>query len=353
MSRKKGLLKASAIVSLVLMILIVSSCERGPFGRKGVEGDEDRPLSVDVHKGHNGIIMDFVKNQPPNVVYATGEDSALSLTAEIQNHGTHDVAPVIYLSGYDPNIITFKVEGGGSGDVDGGYKPGTVIEGASTLNPEGSFITIGFNSQSINFGDDQGFDKYEPTFLLTACYDYMTKANPLVCVDRNPFKPVEDKACRVKDVSVTGGQGAPVSVDRVEVEATRNRMYFRIHISNKGGSAKGEGTGRGVVFKDDNADDDVLDECPYTLEHGNLDLVRYEVSLSGDKLTGRCNPKVEKDGITNFVRLVDDKAVIYCQADTSGLVEAAFETPLFVELTYGYKHAIQKKVEIRNIREEP
>ena len=54
-------------------------------------------------------------------------------------------------------------------------------------------------------------------------------ADVVVCIDPDPYSVVqEQKVCNIGDVSVSGGQGAPIAVTRIEEEVGSDKIYFRI-----------------------------------------------------------------------------------------------------------------------------
>ncbi len=281
-------------------------------------GTDGPPVSAEfTATGTEGIVMKFLPDQPPSKVY-TG--SPINFIVELRNRGTHDVQNgMFYLTGFDPGIITgmplYK-------DLEG------TLEGKSQYNPEGGYTTLEFASSTITL--PSAMPNYKPTFMLTACYNYRTAATPLVCVDSNPLDTSSDKACRVQKVYSTGSQGAPVSVQSIESEARPNGMYFRIHVANTAG---GTDQASGTVF-----DTGAMGSCPGGLQYTDLNIVTYTISISSSVLD--CNPK-------SPLRLVNNKGTIFCSYIPSAL--PAYQTPLEIELNYGYKSSTSKVVNIENL----
>ncbi|MFH1063940.1 MAG: hypothetical protein V1729_02575 [Candidatus Woesearchaeota archaeon] len=296
---------------LFLIAIMLTGC-----GFSGGSGEP--PVSAQfAATGTEGIVMQFVQDQPPSKVY-TG--SPVTFLVELRNRGTHDVqSGMFYLTGFDPGIVT-------------GLPPyqgiqGT-LEGKSPYNPEGGYSTLEFASSTVTL--PAAMPNYNPTFMLTACYPYQTVATPLVCVDSNPLDTSSDKACRAQKVYSTGSQGAPVTIQSIESEARPNGMYFRIHIANTaGGTAQASGT----VF-----DMGSMGSCPGGLSYTDLNLVEYTISISGSILS--CDPK-------SPLRLVNNQGTIFCQYTPGSL--PAYQTPLEIRLSYGYKSSISKVVEIENL----
>ena len=97
----------------------------------------------------------------------------------------------------------------------------------------------------------QGESEKDGLFRVTAKYAYQTEASADVCVDpyfkESRYENVI-KTCEMKDISLSGGQGAPVTVTKVETKKSlisedRIKMEYTIYIENKG---KGEVDGNVV-----------------------------------------------------------------------------------------------------------
>lgn len=205
-------------VILILLVLFSAGCaaNKTPTTEKYPE---------EVYTGTDGLTMTFLKNNPPDKIYDT---SPLNIIVGLANKGTSDLSGTrcaLYLSGYDDNIITGLPKSLQCG----------LLEPKSIYNPEGGYASAEFSTDHISYLPE-GIDSLPQSFMVTACYEYATTASPVVCIDPHLYEigPV-DRACVVKDVTLTSGQGAPVSVDSVYVNMAKNKVLFKIQISNKGG----------------------------------------------------------------------------------------------------------------------
>lgn len=307
--------KAVLVISLLFAAFFLAGC--GSF-----QGGSDKPpvSAPFVATGTEGIVMDFLPDQPPSKVYT---QSPLSFLVEVRNRGTHTVdSAEFYLTGYDMMMMPSLVNK---------LSLSEPLEGKSPYNPDGGMTTLSLGTSSP-IALPQSMPSYKPTFMLTACYPYTTTATPVLCVDPNPQDTVSDKACRVQQVYSTGSQGAPVAVQSIEAESNPTSMYFRIHIANtKSGTDQASGTVYGY---------DVLGKCPGELSYADLNNVAYMVKLGEQALD--CQPNTGK------IRLVNDQAVIFCkyQYQQKG---GAYETAMTIQLDYGYKSSTSKQVEIENL----
>jgi hypothetical protein len=176
----------------------------------------------------------------------------------------------------------------------------------------------------------EGIDSLNQKFLISACYDYETIANPIVCIDPGLYKVRSfAEACTVGPVSGGGGQGAPVAVSSVDVDmAGENTVAFKIYVSNVGG---------GTVLRNGlNLVGEGAHSCPYDLKFDDYNVVNYDVTMSGGSMI-KCSPAGE-------TRLVSGRGTIACTFSVSG--DSAYTTPLRIKLRYGYTSSITKSVTI-------
>jgi len=273
--------------------------------------------------GSEGIVMRFLPNMPPQQVY---DDEQMNIVLELENRGATEAGIAndrVYLSGYDPSIITGI-------STFGEVLP--FMEGKSQYNPIGTKDFVSFTAVPTNL-NARGIDKYPFIMQATACYAYRTIASDNVCIDPDPFAPTtKQKICTPQPVAM-GSQGAPIAVTDVEVEASPGRTRFRINMQNLGG---------GRVYR---AGPEFLNKCsPYDqfgLEFNEVGYVRLDkVEVSGQDITASCRPMD-----INHIRLNNGLGTIVCEF-RSFKGGAAYVTPLVIGLSYGYEHVINVPVEV-------
>jgi len=304
--------KKMGIIGLIAIFLLIAgqACPR----RTGEEVVESR-----YRIGNEGLIMDFMRNMPPNKIYDLDE---LRVGIELKNRGAYPSSTdnnnfigKLYLRGFDPSYIIFNE--GSWQEVDRN------LFGKDQYNPEGGYSMIDFTSSVIQL--PSGVEFYRPTLLVTACYEYQTIANPVVCIDPNPYSAeVREKVCTVHDVSLTS-QGGPIAVTRVEEAVMKDKIQFKIHVQNVGG---------GLVV-----DINELSDCPGNLkEYVNMNKVDFSADISGESLYD-CRPGDYQ------IDLYNNQGFIICYA-TKPAAGDAYETPLKIQLDYGYMSSISKQIEI-------
>lgn len=211
--------------------------------------------------------------------------------------------------------------------------------GAGILQPDypqfpgGETNTINFNGYVRNW--PQGLDQTDKpvTFLVTNCFIYSTVATPQVCIDPAPYDQGV-KVCQPRPTNFNGGNGAPVAISIIEQENSLRKVFFEINIQNVGG---------GTVF-----DLGAIEACsPYypgrlTAQHLNKVYI-LDARIGNQQLD--CTPN-RGDG----VRLINGRGQFRCEYDMEyATAKSAYETPLIVELGYGYSTTMQRKTTIRRV----
>lgn len=303
------------LASLMILCLVLAGC-----GYTTTERETDETYRT----GSQGLELRFLDNNPPYKMYDSDPFSAI---VEVTNAGATDITAGsnarVYLSGFDLNILT---------NIDTQGQVIEDVEGKSQYNPHGEFTHVEFETDVRDL-TDRNIDVYDVTVLATTCYPYETIAQPLVCIDPDPYsRRSVDKVCDGNQAVSVGTQGAPVAVTNVDVESMPEKTKFRITVSNVGG---------GTVFKEGFS---YLQQCsPYGegLDYDDVDYVTVSgVTISDRDITSTCKPL--KDG--NQLRLVDGHGDIICQY--SELSGPAIETPLRIKLNYGYRDSITRNIEI-------
>jgi|GEM_PF-932683 len=206
-----------------------------------------------------------------------------------------------------------------------------LLAGDTYEYPGGELAYITFRGNIVNW--PAGLDSAYTTFLATNCYLYATYAAPIVCIDPAPFSQ-DKKVCYPKPYTGTNGQGAPVAITYIEQENTPRQAIFTIHVQNVGG---------GQVY-----DPGKLEMCspyfPGRVTNDDLNIVYIgDIRVSGDLQRLDCTPN-------DFVRLnpKTGEGIITCTYNIpfSGL-RSAYQTPLVVELWYGYSKTKEKTVYIK------
>jgi len=298
----------------VLLLVLLIGCTARTGTREPIEN---------WRVGSEGVRMLIVPNLPPPRIY---DDQELNVLVELENMGAHDVGTAgdaVYLSGFDPNIITgIPTTGIQMPFMEGKtqFGPG----GLGTVSFEGTIRPLAF----------RGVNKYDPRLLVTSCYGYRTIAADSVCIDPDPFTTERtDKVCIPTGVAMGGSQGAPVAVSNVQVEPSPGRTRFQIMVTN---------VGVGDVFKPGAV---YLQKCnpyaPQGLEYTDVNYVKVEdVSISGVSILPSCKPLE-----SGLLRLTNGRGVMYCELANIAS-STAYTTPLTVQVSYNYRETLFRPVTI-------
>lgn len=318
---KKELRILFAVTLLAFLIVGCSSYSRQ---------DADRPREIRFHTGTQGLVMNFMKNAPPDRMF---DGDRVDFLVEVQNKGaypeTDSFQGYLYISGYDVNA--FQDYGWDNGNI----LPSS-LQGITENNPVGGYATKTFRATvKVPFEGDS----YSPTMVVSSCYNYKTIAEASICIDPEPYRTSDEpQVCSIHDVSLSGGQGAPIAVTRVEEDVTKDKVIFKIYVKNVGG---------GRVFTTDAFNNN---KCPSLLDFSDVNKVVLDGGSLGVQLPGagqaECTPRGTFD---DPIRLVDGYGVMTCffaKPITSG---SAYTTTLQVRLDYGYTSTIQKTIKIINI----
>jgi len=187
------------------------------------------PEKVEYHKGTKGIVVKVIENMPADEVWA-GNDFMVGL--ELKNEGAYDVKEgMVGVSGFNPEFV-FPSED----TVD------FELAGKSPGNPTGDYKIEQFRFSNINY--PEGKESIKETFKVSVGYEYETEATAVVCIDPD-ILGLTKSVCRVGEVSLSGGQGAPIEVTRVEESISslngELEVNFVIFFRN---------AGKGEVFED-------------------------------------------------------------------------------------------------------
>ncbi len=307
--------KLTTIIILSLTLLILSSCSGG----SGKEPQDALNSLKEAQSGTQGVETRIVPNFLPSTLF---DRQQLSLMVEVKNKGAHDVEAqdcFVHITGFDHNIIP----GGLNVPRSCGDNYGT-LEGKDIYNLDGSFNQLAIESSTI--GLPLGVNEYSPNLVIDTCYRYITTATATVCIDPKNYNfETSQQSCRSGSVSLGGGQGGPVGVGYVGVTMAGQRATFDINIQSYG---------TGTVLS--NAAD--IQNCGFNNWNFNeLNHIIYSVRFgNGQPLD--CKPR---DGT---VRLAGTSGKIICTTEVPN--GAAYETPLVIDLSYGYKNSITQGIRI-------
>jgi hypothetical protein len=281
---------------------------------------------------------------PPDEVYV---GDIFPLAVEIRNRGAYGIANGKLLFGveqeyvqippeYTENLINFNLDGRTAYDPIGGVLRETVQLRAKSLDPQSETHTTAVS--------------------VTACYPYKTEATAQVCVDTDIFgQRQEQKICTPTTLSMgtytkggqelPKGQGAPIAITKIEQKMLQHpgnpdavKPQYTIYVKNMGG-------GLPVASRY------YQNACRATgVPRDALNVVGARVYLSDRSMQLDCKPKLEQGSADKkgHIKLEKDEDFIKCTLE-EGVAKTAgtFNSPLMVDLDYGYTFTVSKSVLIR------
>ena len=323
------------IIVTVFLVILIASCT-------STTTNKTSKTAENVRIGFKGLTLEFLKNIPPPKVF---EEETFPVILKIRNIGAFDIIDpdkAILSLGVE-NDYTKSVnllEGGNVNTLDRISSVASFsLDGRSEINLLGEEELISYNIVAGKIDPQREFHK--STVIATLCYPYETVSSSSVCVDTdvNNLRPIK-KACNNQDIIFSNGQGAPVSVTKIETQmlptqvtgenkvSDKIKPQFLIFVENKGA---------GIVIKQES----VTDFCTKSdTSHENFNIVYVDVSLSGKPL--KCQLDVERgSNELGHIKLKDKKDIIRCILEEGiDRNQDPYFSPLEVKLNYGYTQSI-------------
>lgn len=216
-----------------------------------------------------------------------------------------------------------------------GWNAPIILEGDTPETPGGGMEVYEFPSYIYYL--PESLEQFRQPIMVTACYTYVTRATAMVCIDPKPNSNSK-KACIARDVSLSGGQGAPVAVTRVEQQSSSGKVVFTITVKHNKKNALDELFDVTQLFYKCNPH---AGEIVRPSDKNVVDILYVE--LSGEDITATCSGggkiRLDQSGNGQFT----------CTGYINQVSDSSYEAPLLIELGYGYGKNIYKEVMIKKI----
>ncbi len=313
-------------------ILLISGCQT-QFGKT------QEIKSVPLHTGTQGIEMSFVQKMPPEEVR---KGTTFNVGLEIRNKGSWAVTNVkLLIGGYDNSYV--RMTGDNAKEI-----PDFEVQeknflynikklnGKTTSNLEGGYFLLVMNGENIRI--PASAESYESNIIATACYGYETEASQDVCLDpfANEVKQIT-KPCTVKDYTLSGGQGGPVGVTKIEesilsFDDGTKKAEFKIYIGNSG---KGQVVNLSSYGKTCSLEEKITDD--------DINVVEISAYLGGKDID--CYTEIEKAQKVASLKLGKEANYVVCKTIIDP--QKIFTTPLVIKLRYGYVSTVSKRINFK------
>lgn len=303
------------IFLMAVMLVFIVGC--------GMQTTKEPLKDTDIHKGTDGLTIDFLENMPPEEILA---ESPFQVGLELRNKGASDIT--------QGSITIGKLDKEYFEILDENTKDFT-LEGKSLSSPKGGYEVITFSLENKKAPKEEK----EFFFTILSCYDYKTIASAEVCL--NPVSAegamIGSEVCEVEDV-VLGSQGAPVAVSQIkeyilpDKESNKNKVIFNVYIDNVGG---------GAVTKKEHYIDVCDDLAPKPTKFDEVE-IKISATIGGEYLDCK-EIKQEKEN--------QNQIVFSCSALID--IEESHITLISIELEYGYiTEEFGRKIKVTKLQQE-
>ncbi len=330
-------------IFLIIISLLLISCKRA---------DVQTKVITNFKTGVQGLEFKFLENAPPKEIYYT-EKTRVPIGLEMRNKGAEKAYGVIAFNfdGYK-GIVKENLDSTiyyGEDLFRIASSENSFLEGKSAKNPNGDIMTFSVLAEPSLLNPQA--EQFKSAIIATACYDYQTEFTPEVCIDTDIFntKPIA-KVCKVKDIASSSGQGAPVSIEKVEVQMLPSGKgispYFVITLRN---------VGKGEVIRYQKYQEVCSQKSSSDLN--NFNIVRVSAFIAGKEINRLdCLPKrselikdpFEEEGLFGYARFKDKVATVTCRYLGEIPANAGnYVTKLRILAEYGYTESISKEVLIK------
>jgi hypothetical protein len=283
---------------------------------------------VNVHTGTQGIVAKFLDQNPPPVTYA---NSATAVSYELDNNGASDVDNGIVSIGVEDDFVALQ------GDR---VRPFT-LAGRSLANPGGDtkIESVQLRTKSL----PPQTETATTSVALNVCFPYTTDAELTMCVDTDVFGRVKAKSCTAQAIGLSGGQGGPVSVTKVEpsytpdADTTKVRATYVISVRN---------IGTGQLYSQDKS----IEACtPAALGPDSWNIANIQAFLGDQQLD--CTPKSPNGGLDGFLKIIaQNENFVRCELPGGVLkMSGTYTTTMRVEVKYGYTYTLTKQLQIKRL----
>jgi hypothetical protein len=283
---------------ILLLLLLLTACQFGGVMKA------PPPKEIPIFTGTNALEASFNPASMSSMIMCQQAD----MFVDIKNTGTSDIADGVYSFITEDQYLLPLSE----------RMQKFSLSGKSQFNPKGEFDQVHFRVKNI--GILPQFESYQPDLVFRACYKYSTFASAQVCIDPDITNLNPRKVCRSQPVVLSGGQGAPVAVTRIEPymvpDGNQVRPVFAVFVQN---------LGMGTVVTTQGA------ELACTGGSGPLLTNNATVRVSiQDKLLS-CTPNpVKVESGREFRFICEHNDLLF--GESSG----TFNTILSIQLDYGY-----------------
>lgn len=309
-------MKNKIILLLIVLVFLV-----------GCDGGGSKDLKKDLYQGTQGVNVNIF-DLPSEV----NENEEIPFIIKVENKGPYETTGRLVIS-TERDYMGIKGQNSYIG-IDFNLK------GKSVLNDIDDFEI--FNVPMYAKTLDPLSETHDTYITTYTCYGYRGLAYTDVCIDTDPYKVGDsDKSCSVQtSISLSGGQGGPVVIDRIEprmlIEGDFIRPQFKIYIQNRG---------QGTVIQKDSINQVCSGNSLNIATYNTLSLT--EVEISGKKMSAG-----QIECIPRNLQLKNEQDFVTCTIVSGQGISRnmlSYLSPMKIQIDYGYANSITKEISIKKI----
>ncbi|PIN76822.1 hypothetical protein COV17_00910 [Candidatus Woesearchaeota archaeon CG10_big_fil_rev_8_21_14_0_10_36_11] len=274
---------------LVCVMLILVGCGSS-VGEKATQ--------YNFKQGTPELNVQLFDNAPPEKIYPK---SSFKFIVELDNQAAYDVSNgKLSIIGLDTTYFTVSPK-------EQTFEP---LLGRSLTSPAGDKIFVEFDGESHNLF--HGSEQYSGNFILKAEYASTMEFVDTVCINPNLYD-VYDAGCAVEETKSYSGQGAPLTVTRVEEIITPGsfpEIEFRLFLSNSG-----QGNVKDVTFMNAELGGKRI-ECQF---QGSVDTRKFTLKETDSEIVLICKKQIMENLDSYMTTLSADFAFTYESVDQHSL----------------------------------
>lgn len=302
-----------SMLTMILLMVVVVACipQQG-----GVIG----PLTPEIRKGTDAVVAEFVKNAPPDELF---HDTNTFVKFSLHNRGAENIRGGVYAVAINPGAFIIAEPRAASGLFD--------LAGRSPLDTIGEkrFFDVPATVGVLPTNADNRKEKVS----LHTCYKYKTLAGTNVCVDTDlTGERLGRKICQEGEVSLSSGQGGPVSLERIKLQnvphSNKDLVVPEVTLVLKN-------VGKGEVMAPSEA----------------TALCQGKSPSSSNKLIVRAYLSEMPLTCTTDAELKENTATLFCILE-QGLDKALgnYYATVRIEAEYGYHEELSRTVTVKKVR---
>lgn len=322
-------MRSSIIFSMVLIILFLTACG---------SNSGDTRLDTKLQTGTKGLAIDLMKQGFQNEVY---EEGKLYAAFELRNEGYYDIIRGILVPSLETDLMGIE-----SYELPRAFRSSNDniitfnLKGKTLIDPKGEKQVIRAVIKTRKIDDTR--NKIVSNIIMTACYPYKTIFSGTLCIDTDPENvKIAKKTCSAKDITADS-QGAPIAITKIQEKILPGSSPDNIRVELQ---ITAENKDTGILIDPARYSDICLGKNSNTSDYNAIKVNYIEFSdysyKDGEKSQLECSP--------NPMRKTDGGYFTRCTITESNSISKSrltFDTPLIIELEYGYKSSVIAEVSI-------